>query len=133
MINDLSQFWGNDLVLSPTGDVAPAAGVQRGQQRILRRLLTNPAVQNPDGSTSAADYLWHPEYGAGLPAWIGRTVDIPKTTALIRGQVLLEDSVARNPEPQITVSQIAGGLSCSIKYQDAQSGTPQSLSFNVKA
>jgi hypothetical protein len=132
VINDLNQYFGGDVALSPTGDLGLSNGALRGQQRILRRLLTNPAVQNPDGTTTPGDYLWHPTYGAGLPSWIGRLQDIPKITALIRGQILLEDSVAKNPEPQITVSQIAGGLTCSIKYVDAQAGTPQTLSFNVK-
>lgn len=132
-MNDLSQFFGNDLSVSPTGDIAPANGITRGQQRILRRLLTNPQTTAPDGSTMQADYIWHPEYGAGLPQWIGKTLDIPKITAVIRGQILLEDSVAKKPEPVITVSAIPNGLTCYIKYTDAQSNTPQSLSFNVKA
>jgi hypothetical protein len=132
-MNDLAQFFGNDLSISPTGDLAPVSGITRGQQRILRRLLTNPATVAQDGTTTQADYIWHPEYGAGLPQWIGRTVDIQKITAIIRGQILLEDSVAKKPAPMITVTPIANGLTCYIKYTDAQSNTPQSLSFNVKA
>ena len=40
--------------------------------RILRRLLTNPG-----------DYLWHPDYGAGLPSRIGTVVNEAELTALI--------------------------------------------------
>lgn len=130
---DLAQFFGNDLSVSPTGDIAPASGVVRGQQRILRRLLTNPQGTAPDGSATQADYIWHPDYGAGLAQWIGKTLDVAKITAVIRGQILMEDSVAKKPEPVITVTPISTGLSCYIKYTDAQSNTPQSLSFNVKA
>ena len=43
------------------GDLAPAAGTLRGQQRVLRRLLTNPG-----------DYIWQPGYGAGLGQFVGK-------------------------------------------------------------
>ncbi len=37
---DLSHLWGNDLTLSPTGDLATADTPNVTQQRVLRRLLT---------------------------------------------------------------------------------------------
>lgn len=52
---DLSHQWGSDLLIGPTGDLATASGTELGQQRVLRRLLTN-----------ASDYIWHLGYGAGL-------------------------------------------------------------------
>lgn len=122
LINDASHYWGGDLSssLSPTGDIAPASATLRGQQRILRRLLTNPG-----------DYTFHPEYGAGLPAYIGSVATVDQITAVIRGQMLLEDAVARTPAPVITVTPIANGVSAQILYNDAQSGQPVTLSFNV--
>ena len=41
-MNDLAHFYGNDINTSPTGDLMPIDGTGKGQQRILRRLLTNP-------------------------------------------------------------------------------------------
>jgi hypothetical protein len=122
LINDASQFWGGDLSasLSPTGDILPATGTERGQQRILRRLLTNPG-----------DYLFHPEYGAGLPAYVGSNASADEVRALIRGQMLLEDAVARVPAPQIAVSRITNGISVQVSYNDAPSGQPVTLSFTV--
>ena len=119
-LNDLYHFVGNDVVASTTGDLQPVNGIQRGQQRILRRLLTNPG-----------DYIFHTDYGAGLPAKIGDTANIPSIKALIRGQILLEEAVAKTPEPQIEVAAILGGISVTIRYADAESNTSAVLSFNV--
>jgi hypothetical protein len=119
-MNDLSHYIGGDLLASPTGDLQPASGTLRGQQRVLRRLLTNPG-----------DCLFHPTYGAGLPKYVGQATDVAKIQALIRGQILLEDSVARSPAPTINVSPIKGGVAVSIRYVDASTGQPATLNFNV--
>lgn len=119
-MNDLSHYYGNDLAASPTGDLAYLDGPVRGQQRILRRLLTCPG-----------DYIWHPDYGAGLPQYVGQLVDIAKIRALILGQMRLEDCVARSPDPDINVQAIPQGLTVAIRYLDASSKTTQLLSFSV--
>lgn len=119
---DIFHYWDGDAFPASNGDLMQVDGSERTRQRILRRLLTNPG-----------DYQFHPTYGAGLPQWIGKTLDVPKITGLIRGQILMEAAVARSPEPQITVTQIAGGISCSIKYADASTGASSVLSFNVQA
>jgi hypothetical protein len=131
MMNDLYQYFGNDIGASATGDLQPVAGIERGQQRILRRLLTNPREVMPDGTILPPDYMFHPEYGAGLPRMVGDTLDLAKIRARIRGQVLLEDSVARTPEPEVIVKPIQGGVSCTIRYVDAVAKAPAVLSFNV--
>lgn len=117
---DLNHYFGADIAASATGDLLPAEGVTRSQQRVLRRLLTNPG-----------DYIWHPDYGAGLPRYVGSVMDVSKMRALIRGQVLLEDSVAKTPEPVIDVQAISGGMTVTIQYNDAATNAPQRLSFNV--
>ena len=123
-LNDLSHYIGGDLSPSGTGDMQTVSGILRGQQRILRRLLTNPG-----------DYIFQLDYGAGLPQYIGQLADIPKITALIRGQILLEDSVAKTPAPVVKVSAInggvSGGFSVEILYTDASTGEQTSLNFNV--
>jgi hypothetical protein len=130
-LNDIDHYWGSDASGSPTGDLGTVEVTSRGQQRILRRLLTNPRAVLPDGPVLPADYPFHPDYGAGLPRYVGLAVDPGEIVALIRGQILLEDSVARIPAPQITVSSITGGLSVAIRYTDAATSTPATLSFNV--
>lgn len=123
MPNDLYHYFGNDLQPDTTGDLMSVGGTTQGQQRILRRLLTNPG-----------DYLWQQDYGAGLPVYIGQPVDTGKIVALIRSQIALEACVAPLPLPVITVEQMAtetSGFVVTIAYNDAPSGTAQVLSFNV--
>lgn len=121
---DLYHYIGGDLQASATGDLQTATDTIRGQQRVLRRLLTNPG-----------DYIFHTDYGAGLPAYVGRVADVAKITALVRGQILLEDAVAKSPAPTISVKPIAspdgGGFAVTIQYTDAASGQPVTLSFSV--
>lgn len=123
LVNDLYHYWGNDLVASNGGDLLPVNATIRGQQRILRRLLTNPS-----------EYIAHPDYGGGLPQYIGQTIDIGKIKAVIRSQLQLENSVAANPAPVIDVQQLSAdqtGFSVTIQYNDAATNSPVVLSFNV--
>jgi hypothetical protein len=118
---DLYQWWSNDLVPAATGDILTTEGTIRGEQRILRRLLTNPD-----------SYIWHPEYGAGLPAKVGKVSDVPTLTALIRSQMFLEASVLQNPAPAIAVQLLPDGAAfVQIVYTDADTGAQTSLSFDV--
>jgi hypothetical protein len=121
---DLDQYVGADLAASATGDLQTCQSTLRGQQRVVRRLLTNPG-----------DYIFHPDYGAGLPGYIGRTADLAKIKALILSQMLLEDAVARQPLPAVNVKPIpsadGGGFAVTVGYTDAPSGQPVTLSFNV--
>ncbi|MDB6104063.1 MAG: phage tail protein [Gammaproteobacteria bacterium] len=124
-LSDLFQYWGNDLTLSNTQDLLLVSDTVMGQQRVLRRLLTNPG-----------DYLFQPDYGAGLPQYIGQTADIAKITALIRSQILLEAVVSTDPAPVITVTNAANSTDASaiavtIAYMDAPTGLPQTLSFSL--
>ena len=131
-MSDLSHFIGSDLSLSATGDLLKVDGSAQGQQRVLRRLLTNPATYDSNGNiTAPGDYIFHPTYGAGLPRTVGDTVNIPKIRALIRGQIFLEACVSKNPEPIITVTAILGGVSVYIHYNDAITGNPAALAFDV--
>jgi hypothetical protein len=123
---DLWHYIGGDISTDNNGGVLTVGDTVRGQQRVLRRLLTNPG-----------DYIFHPEYGAGLAQWIGRTADIAKIKTLILGQMRLEPGVSQNPPPLVQVTQIGsgdgGGFSVVIQYVDAPTGQPATLSFNVSA
>lgn len=118
---DLDHYFGDDLSVAG-GDFATVSGTVRGKQRVLRRLLTNPG-----------GYLFHPDYGAGLPAYIGLPLDAKKLSALIRSQLALEEAVAQLPAPLITVSPTAdpAGFTVGLQYNDAVTNTPVILSFDV--
>jgi phage baseplate assembly protein W len=117
---DLSHQWDSDLSTGPTGDIATATGPVLTQQRLLRRLLTNPG-----------EYIWHLSYGAGLAQFIGQPADPLRIRAVIRSQMFKEPAVARTPEPVIDVQLSPGGASGSvyvhIRYVDAPSGQTQVL------
>lgn len=118
---DVSHLWGADTQLSPSGDFARVTRATRSTQRVLRRLLTNPG-----------DYVFHPDYGAGLPGRVGTNVDVAEIRALIREQMLLEPSVARTPEPTIKVREIQNGVSVSIVYVALPDQQPVPLSFDLR-
>lgn len=123
---DISHQWGSDLTIGSTGDLAVVAGASLGQQRVLRRLLTNPG-----------DYIWQPAYGAGLARFIGRPGNASQIRAVVRSQIFKEAAVARTPEPVIDVSiapaGAAGTVYVHIRYVDATTSQTQLLSFSVSA
>jgi hypothetical protein len=121
---DVFHQWGADLVVGPTGDIGAIDGSSWGQQRVLRRLLTNPG-----------DYIWQLDYGAGLGRFIGQPASPLQIRAVIRSQIFKEVSVARQPEPLINVQISPGGASSTvyvyIRYVDAESSQTRVLSFSV--
>ena len=120
LLNDVNHWVGGDITVSPTGDLGLASADLRTQQRIVRRLVSNPG-----------DYIFHTDYGAGLPQKIGETLDVPALRGLIRAQILQEAGVAQSPEPQVDVAAITGGVSVRILYSSAITREPVSLQFNV--
>ena len=118
---DLEMSWSGDLSTSATGDFVTVNGPAQGTERVLRRLLTNPG-----------DYIWNPEYGAGLAQFVGRPADTASIEALIRSQMQLESAVAQVPEPVITVQSDPGGrLSVQIRYADAATANSKALTINL--
>jgi phage baseplate assembly protein W len=118
---DLWHQYGGDLAVGAGGDVATAAGALLGQQRVLRRLLTNPG-----------DYLWNPGYGAGLAQFVGQPASAARIRSVIRSQIFQERAVARQPEPVIEAQiDAAGGVAVLVRYADSASGQTQTLSFTV--
>lgn len=120
---DLSHLFGGDLAVSSIGDLQTVTGSAKTQQRILRRLLTAPG-----------QYIFHPTYGGALPSFVGRLADVAKIKAVIRGQLLLESAVAKNPPPVVVVNQSPTdptAITVQINYTDAPTGIPQVLNFSV--
>jgi phage baseplate assembly protein W len=117
---DLYADWNSDLSVSANGDLLLADSVILSQQSVLRRLLTNPG-----------DYIWHPDYGTGLPAMIGMPIDVATVTRIIQTQMFLEESVVRSPAPVITVQSIPNGMFVEIEYTEADSQQTVTLAFNV--
>ena len=122
-MSDASLLWGGDLYPSAVGDVSVVSDGVLGQQRLLRRLLTNPG-----------DYLWHPTYGGGLGQFVGKPCSVADVKASIRSQIFQESLVARLPEPQIDVQLSRdGSVYVQISYVEVSTGSSQVLSFSMSA
>jgi phage baseplate assembly protein W len=121
-LSDISHWFGGDLQTTNSGDLLTVTGTVRGEQRVLRRLLTNPG-----------DYVFEPDYGAGLPSYIGKTLDIGKLQALCLSQMLLEDAVAKN-SAVVKITQSSTdftSIQVQINYNDQPSNKPVVLEFSV--
>lgn len=117
---DLAHQFGSDLSVSCTGDLALSACPKLTEERLLRRLLTNPG-----------DYIWHLDYGAGLGRYVGSTASAQRIQAATRAQVLKERAVARSPVPTVTVNkQTNGETTAVISYGDITTGTTQPLTVS---
>lgn len=117
---DLNLPMGGDLSVTPTGDLALVDGAARGLQRVLRRLLT-----------VARTYIQHLDYGAGVQERVGDILDMDELEGLIRSQIFLEEAVAQEPDPVITLTRILNGAHVRIVYTDAPTARQQTLSFDV--
>lgn len=122
---DLSHNIGSDLALGSTGDLATVSGDAETQQRVLRRLITNPRA-----------YIWQLPYGGGLAAFIGQPVNDADIAAVVRAQMALEATVAAMPEPTVTVTPSADGdgtNTANVSYVDATTGATQTLACPLGA
>ena len=118
MLYDLNLYAGEDLAASDSGDIATVSGVEMGKQRIIRRL-----------TTCVYDYIFQPEYGAGLPKQVGAVANVAEIQSMVSGQMKLEACVSQAPPPTITVTAMNDGVALSIVYTD--SGNQQSVYLDV--
>jgi hypothetical protein len=118
---DIYQYFGNDIVMAANGDLQTIDGIEKGKQRILRRLMTIPG-----------SYIFHVNYGAGLPLYVGEalTQDVyQKILGVILTQLQLEQAVSKETPPVVKLQAIPDGLIVDISYTDAGTLTPQVLTF----
>ncbi|MGC9269003.1 hypothetical protein [Acidiphilium sp.] len=109
---DAALVFGGDLAIGASGDIAVAGGSALTEQRVLRRLLTNPG-----------DYIWQLSYGAGLGQFVGVAGAVGAVAAVSRAQMQAESRVSQSPLPQIAVDQgHPSGIAMTITYQDAITG-----------
>src|ERR1700722_19689144 len=106
--------WGSDLSVGPTGDINVTSVQENVQQRVVRRLLTNPGA-----------YIWHTDYGAGLGGYVGRPYSPGNIVGAILNQLQLEPLVAATPAPTVQINQSTTGpfSSTSVTVQYLVAGT----------
>lgn len=120
-MGDVSHFWSDDLQLGPDGDLLIADPVTASEQSLLRRFFTAPG-----------EYLWHPDYGAGIQIDIGKPLDIRALKAKFLSQMTLDTSVSKSPPPKVDVKPVPGGASVQISYVVADTGTAVVLSYSIR-
>ena len=120
-MSDAFLTWGGDLQVSAGGDIVVATDASVWQQRILRRLLTN-----------LQDYIWQPDYGAGLGGFVGQPASEQVIEAAIRHQLNREPSVSQMPPPAISVLvEPNSQVFTDIGYVESNTGSLQYLSFSL--
>jgi hypothetical protein len=86
--------------------------------------------------TNPGDYIFQPDYGAGLPQYVGQNQSkdtLDQIAGTCKGQMLLEACVAESPAPRVSIQQLPDfSLWVYIQYVDVPTGTPVVLSFNVE-
>jgi len=120
-MTDVNLEWTDDFQPDSSGDLQTVDGDDEVRQRLERRLFT--AVQG---------YVWHPNYGAGLPQKVGSVLTVPEIQAIVAAQLALEASVAPSPPAQMTVVVSPNNpslVTISILYWNAVTGV--SVSFTI--
>ena len=115
--------WRSDFQLSAGGDLATCDSDVEGRQRLERRLFT-----------PQQGYVWHPEYGAGLPQRIGHTYTKNQIQAIVSSQIYQEAAVAPYPPAVIGIDISPNQLDLvgiNIQYWDAVSGVAVSFVISV--
>ncbi|GBR44229.1 hypothetical protein [Neokomagataea thailandica] len=108
--------YGDDLSVL-AGNVSFVSREEATKQRILRRILTN-----------SGGYIWHPDYGAGLPQMVGSVVDEELISASIRHSLLSDVGVDSSRPIEVNIVQSSGGgVLCWVEYFDESNGKLQSL------
>jgi hypothetical protein len=117
----MSHYFGNDASVSASGDLLTSTGNILANQRILRRLMTNPGSM-----------LYHPEYGGGLGLFVGKVANAQVIKATILAQMQLEASVDQTTTPTVQVQVTTNGyVYVAVAYIYALTGEASSLSFKV--
>ncbi|WP_025885229.1 hypothetical protein [Asaia prunellae] len=116
----LFHYFGEDLQLDQDGALRIVEGKLATQQNILRRLCTNPKA-----------YLWHGDYGAGLPARIGTPIREAETRGLIVSQLSLEATINHDQPVTVTLTPLAvSTYRCTIAYTERGEEGRQIFTFN---
>ena len=121
----LTAKWGGDLTLSPAGDLAAVPVEIEAQQRIIRRLLTNPG-----------SYIWHLDYGAGLGRQIGKPYVARSVENTVIDHLRRESLVSARSPPSVQISgvsdQSSGALSMVIHFDIVTIPGRQSVAIGLE-
>ncbi|MBR0560330.1 phage tail protein [Neokomagataea anthophila] len=116
----LGHIYGGDLQISASG-LACVSGEEATKQRVLRGILTN-----------SGGYVWHYDYGAGLPRMVGNVVEEGVISAAIRQSLAADAGVDSSRPIEVSIIQGLGGVvQCVVSYFDKISGNIILLKENI--
>jgi hypothetical protein len=121
--------WQRDFLLTPSGSIQTAVGWTAFRQRVVRRIITNPAQQLPDGTFTPADYVFVPSFGEGLGSLVDQDFsadNLSDTERRISLGVLADSQTETSVPPNIifqrpNVSEV--DILISVATVSGQSGT----------
>lgn len=119
---DIDHYFSGDIAPDGTSLLAMDE-LTASQQRIIRRILTNPGEYPSDAT-----------YGAGAGRFIGATTTLlGSLKALIVNQMYKEPSVVVSVSPIVKLTTDNTVLYINIQYVDVLTNAAQTISFNTGA
>jgi hypothetical protein len=119
---DLQQLIGSDFDITDNGNIVLARAEQAGQERVLRRLLSNPG-----------SYYWHLEYGAGLARYLGKPLVEARIRGTILQQIQLEKAVSKIPPPKVTIQSYPDNtIVATVIYVDSETNLRSMLTVPIE-
>ena len=117
---DVFHQFGNDLVASANGDLLTADSVN------LKPATRSAPAVDQSGRLHLAANLWR-----RASAKIGDPFDVATIESIVQSQMYLEDSVVRDPPPDVEVASFPNGMFVDITYTEADCELDAVLSFPV--
>ncbi len=121
--------WGGDYLLTPNGSIQQASGWDESRQLTVRTLFTNPSATLPSGKTIPPDYIFAPNFGAGLGLYVGQNMTRAQKNQLtvsIQSQVLSQQAVDPSVIPKVSFQNITDKIMIifvSFKLKSGEEGT----------
>jgi hypothetical protein len=128
----LSLPWGEDLQLTNNGSLVFVSGVEKVEQRIIRRFFTCPAETLADGTYVPADLIFDPNYGIGASRLVGEPIDDSLASVLqqkIMNAVLIDESVDSTQDPTVQLFAAQNGTVWANVTVYLLDGTQTSFNF----
>lgn len=108
LVTSIYLEYGQDFVVNPKGGLQTAVGWDEIRQSVIRFLLTCRQQLEASGITVYADYIWHPDYGLGLPAFVGELLsDKAKSEIerLCKAAVAANPAITKHPKAKVLINQ----------------------------
>jgi hypothetical protein len=84
--------YGTDFQLTANGSIKFVSGVERLEERVVRRVFTNPREVLQDGTVVNADYLFDQDYGEGATRAVGELAT-PAFLSVMKARIRQADSM----------------------------------------